>query len=109
MKTMNVKALRYGRPTPPYRREYLDLASPQSRESMIAVIHVEKAGKKRGKISGVQLTPCVLGDDGEPTECSSEQARAILNRLKTFSEEYGTKTTIRADKGYLRLFPGGRK
>jgi len=102
MKTMKIQALRFGRPTPPYRREYLDLASPLSRESLIAQIHVETAGRRKHRISGVELTPSILDGDGEPTACSPEQARSILNRVKTLSSEHGTKIVIRNGKGYLR-------
>jgi len=103
MKTMKKEVPRYGRPTPPYRREYLDLASPLSRESVVAVIYLETSEKRDPKISGVEMTPCMLEEDGEPVESSPEEANRILSRLKSYSEELGTPIRISGNKGYLDM------
>jgi len=91
------------RPAPPYRLEYLDLASPHAKESMVAVINLEAPESQKPEVTGVEMTTCVLDSDGEPIESTPEQAESILSRLKTYCEEFGTKIRIADQKGYLDM------
>lgn len=103
MRSIKKERPKFWRPAPPYRLEYLDLASPHAKESMVVVIHVEIPDKKKPKMTGVEITPCMLDSDGEPIRCTPEQANRILSRLKVFSEEFGMKIRISNGKGYLDL------
>jgi poly-gamma-glutamate synthesis protein (capsule biosynthesis protein) len=91
------------RPAPPYRLEYVDLASPHAKESMVATISIETQESTTPKISGVEITPLELDSDGEPIESTSHQAEATLNRLRVYSEEFDTKIRITGQKGYLDM------
>lgn len=103
MRTIKKKRPDFSRPAPPYRLEYLDLASPHAKESMVAVISLEAHKNKKPKIMGVEMTTCMLDSDGEPIESTPEQAESILTRLKTYSEEFDTKIRITEQKGYLDM------
>lgn len=103
MRTIRQQRPKLARPAPPYRLEYVDLAVPHSRESMIVVISLEAPENQKPKIKRVEMTTCMLDSDGEPIESTSEQAESILTRLKIFSEEFGTKIKFDGQKGYLNM------
>ena len=89
------------RPAPPYRLEYLDLASPHARESMVVLIEIETAGNLKPRVKRLEMTPCVLDQDGEPITTTAEQAQGILSRLKIYSEEFGASIRVEGQKAYL--------
>jgi len=77
------------------------LSSPQAKESMIALIHIEALKRRKPKISAVEIIPCMMDQDGEPVETTPGQARNILARLKTYSEEFGTEIRFAEKRGYI--------
>jgi poly-gamma-glutamate capsule biosynthesis protein CapA/YwtB (metallophosphatase superfamily) len=91
------------RPAPPYRLEYVDLAFPHAKDSMVATISIEAQETKPPKITGVEITPLKLGNDGEPVESTPDEAEEILNRLRIYSQEFDTKIRITDQKGYLDM------
>lgn len=103
MKNIKGKRPQLNRPTPPYRLNYLDVAHPHAKESMVTVINVTIPENQKPKISGVEITTCVLDNDGEPIESTPEQTLSILTRLKAYSEEFDTKIRIDGQRGYLDI------
>ena len=68
---------------------------------MIALIHIEALKRRKPKISAVEIIPCMMDQDGEPVETTPGQARNILARLKTYSEEFGTEIRFAEKRGYI--------
>ena len=79
------------------------LSSPQAKESMIALIHVEALKGRKPRMIGVEIIPCMIARDGEPVESNAEEAQNVLSRLKIFSEEFGTRISATGQKGYIDL------
>ena len=79
------------------------LDSPQAKESMIALIHVDVLKARKPKIIGAEIIPCMIDRDGEPVACNAEEAQNVLTRLKTYSEELGTWVRFAGQRGYIDI------
>lgn len=103
MRTLKQERPKSTLPAPPYRRENLDLGSPHAKESMVTVIKLEASEHQKPRITEVEMTTCMLDNDGEPIESTPEQAESILTRLRVYSKEFGTEIRITDQKGYLDI------
>ncbi|MDI6600286.1 MAG: CapA family protein [Thermoanaerobacteraceae bacterium] len=56
-----------------------------------------------GRISDAVIIPFVIEDKVRPAPVSGERAEAILDRLKSLSEDMGTFIEIDGDTGYIRV------